>query len=73
MASNGIDKPVLNVFRMFSKMSGERLFVESDGEVLLERQQNPKVLANSRAQRFETNRGPIARCNSTHNSKRHRS
>ena len=30
LASNGIDKPVLNVFRMFSKMSGRRLRVESD-------------------------------------------
>ena len=24
LASNGIDKPVLNVFRMFNKMSGQR-------------------------------------------------
>jgi xylan 1,4-beta-xylosidase len=31
LASNGIDKPVLNVFRMFSKMSGQRLQVNSDG------------------------------------------
>lgn len=31
LASNGIDLPVLNVFRMFSKMSGERLLVESSG------------------------------------------
>jgi xylan 1,4-beta-xylosidase len=30
LASNGIDKPVLNVFRMFSRMSGRRLRVESD-------------------------------------------
>jgi xylan 1,4-beta-xylosidase len=30
LASNGIDKPVLNVFRMFSRMSGRRLGVESD-------------------------------------------
>ncbi len=30
LASNGIDKPVLNVFRMFSLMTGNRLAVESD-------------------------------------------
>ena len=29
LASNGINLPVLNVFRMFSKMSGERIAVES--------------------------------------------
>ncbi|MBN2270531.1 MAG: hypothetical protein JXN61_07955, partial [Sedimentisphaerales bacterium] len=33
LATNGIDKPVLNTFRMFSKMSGKRLAVESDGAV----------------------------------------
>jgi xylan 1,4-beta-xylosidase len=37
LASNGIDKPVLNVFRMFSKMSGQRVAVDSDGAVPLER------------------------------------
>jgi hypothetical protein len=37
LASNGIDKPVLNVFRMFSKMSGQRLSVESDHAVPLNR------------------------------------
>ena len=31
LATNGIDKPVLNVFRMFSRMDGRRLHVESDG------------------------------------------
>ena len=35
LASNGIDLPVLNVFRMFSKLSGERVAVHSDGEVPL--------------------------------------
>ena len=29
LASDGIDLPVLNVFRMFAKMSGQRLAVES--------------------------------------------
>ena len=36
LATNGIDKPVLNVFRMFAKMSGERLAVESDDAVSLD-------------------------------------
>ncbi|MCI0540108.1 MAG: hypothetical protein L0Z50_33295 [Verrucomicrobiales bacterium] len=36
LASNGIDKPVLNVFRMFSKMGGRRLTVESSSAVPLE-------------------------------------
>jgi xylan 1,4-beta-xylosidase len=35
LATNGIGKPVLNVFRMFSKMSGQRLAVESDGAIAL--------------------------------------
>jgi xylan 1,4-beta-xylosidase len=36
LASNGIDKPVLNVFRMFSKMRGQRLPVKSDGALTLD-------------------------------------
>jgi xylan 1,4-beta-xylosidase len=36
LASNGIDKPVLNVFRMFSKMSGRRLVAQSDSSIPLE-------------------------------------
>ncbi len=36
LASNGIDKPVLNVFRMFSRMEGQRLRVDSDAAVPLE-------------------------------------
>lgn len=35
LATNGIDKPVLNVFRMFSKMDGFRLPVTSDHAVSL--------------------------------------
>lgn len=35
LATNGIDKPVLNVFRMFSKMDGFRLPVASDHAVPL--------------------------------------
>jgi xylan 1,4-beta-xylosidase len=36
LASNGIDKPVLNVFRMFSKLGNERLHCVSDSETSLE-------------------------------------
>ena len=36
LASNGLDKPVLNVFRMFAKMSGQRAVVESDHGLPLE-------------------------------------
>ena len=36
LASNGIDKPVLNVFRMFAKMRGQRLAAESDNAISLE-------------------------------------
>ena len=36
LATNGLDKPVLNVFRMFGLMRGERVKVESSGAVDLE-------------------------------------
>ncbi len=36
LASNGIDLPVLNVFRMFGKMGGQRVSVTSSAEVPLE-------------------------------------
>ena len=36
LASNGIDKPVLNVFRMFARMNGQRLTAESDAAIPLE-------------------------------------
>lgn len=36
LATNGIDKPVLNVFRMFSRMEGDRLTVTSDAAVPLD-------------------------------------
>jgi len=36
LATNGVDKPVLNVFRMYSMMSGRRLPVHSGGAVELE-------------------------------------
>jgi xylan 1,4-beta-xylosidase len=36
IATGGIDMPVLNVFRMFSRMSGEELRVQSDSAVSLD-------------------------------------
>ena len=36
VASGGIDLPVMNVFRMFSKMPGQRLAVESDAAASLD-------------------------------------
>jgi xylan 1,4-beta-xylosidase len=36
LASNGLDKPVLNVFRMFSRMQGRRIKADSDHAVPLE-------------------------------------
>jgi xylan 1,4-beta-xylosidase len=35
LATNGIDLPVLNVFRMFAKMTGKRVPAESDGALPL--------------------------------------
>ena len=42
LASNGIDLPVLNVFRMLARMSGQRLMTRSSSEVPLD-----EILANS--------------------------
>jgi xylan 1,4-beta-xylosidase len=36
LATNGIDKPVLNIFRMAGLMQGDRVKVESDGRVPLD-------------------------------------
>jgi len=36
LATNGVDKPVLNVFRMFGMMSGDRVGTESTGAVPLD-------------------------------------
>jgi xylan 1,4-beta-xylosidase len=36
LATNGVDKPVLNVFRMFAKMGGRRVDALSDGAVPLD-------------------------------------
>lgn len=36
LATNGVDKPVLNVFRMFGLMRGERVITTSTGQVALD-------------------------------------
>jgi xylan 1,4-beta-xylosidase len=36
LASNGLDLPVLNIFRMFAKMDGQRVAATSSGEVPLD-------------------------------------
>jgi len=36
LATNGVNKPVMNVFRMFSMMDGQRIEVYSDGEIPLD-------------------------------------
>jgi xylan 1,4-beta-xylosidase len=36
LATNGVDKPVLNVFRMAGLMSGERVMTSSTGQVSLD-------------------------------------
>ena len=36
LATNGVDKPVLNVFRMAGLMSGERVATSSTGQIRLD-------------------------------------
>ncbi|QEL20922.1 GH39 family glycosyl hydrolase [Limnoglobus roseus] len=37
LATNGLDLPVMNVFRMFAKMGGKRVAAESDGAIPLDK------------------------------------
>ncbi len=46
LATNGIDKPVLNVFRMLGMMGGDRLAVESTGALTLETIRDNSVRGN---------------------------
>jgi xylan 1,4-beta-xylosidase len=45
LATNGIDKPVLNVFRMFGRMTGGRVAVESTGALPLDEVRDGSVRA----------------------------
>jgi xylan 1,4-beta-xylosidase len=48
LSTNGVNKPVLNVFRMFSKMGGNRLPVTSDSAVTL-----PEILRSGVRQKAD--------------------
>jgi len=56
LASNGIDLPVLGVFRMFSKMDGERVKAWSSAEVPLESILKDGVRGNPDVAAFATSR-----------------
>jgi xylan 1,4-beta-xylosidase len=45
LATNGVDKPVLNVFRMFGRMTGGRVAVESTGALPLDEVRDGSVRA----------------------------
>jgi len=47
LATNGVDKPVLNVFRMFALMSGNRVSTSSTGQVPLDTIMNAGVRQTS--------------------------
>ena len=51
LATNGIDKPVLNVFRMLGLMSGDRVAVESTGSLPLDEVRDKSVTAPARRRR----------------------
>lgn len=54
LATNGVDKPVLNVFRMFSKMGGDLLKVEAKGMYRLD------AILESGVRGVETDLGALA-------------
>ena len=54
LATNGVDKPVLNVFRMFGKMKGERVAVESTGMYPLQ------TITDSSVRKLQSDVGAIA-------------
>jgi xylan 1,4-beta-xylosidase len=57
LATNGIDKPVLNVFRMLAKMSGDRVAVESDGAISLDRMMRRGVRGKPDVSAFASRNG----------------
>jgi xylan 1,4-beta-xylosidase len=54
LATNGVDKPVLNVFRMFAKMKGNRVAVES------ERMYSLQMILDSSVRGAKTDIGALA-------------
>ena len=59
LATNGINKPVFNVFRMFSMMQGERLKVTSDYEVPLDEIIEESVRGNPDVSALASKKGDI--------------
>ena len=57
LATNGINKPVFNVFRMFSMMEGERVKVISDYEIPLEKILKESVREKPDVSAFASKRG----------------
>jgi xylan 1,4-beta-xylosidase len=57
LASNGIDKPVLNVFRMFARMSGQRLSIQSDRAISLDEMMRAGVRAEPDVSAFASRDG----------------
>ncbi len=57
LATNGIDKPVLNVFRMLGQMGGERIAVESTGAMMLEAIRDTGVRANPEVNALASRQG----------------
>ncbi len=45
LATNGVDKPVLNIFRMFGLMKGDRVSVDSSGSLPLDEVRDKSVTA----------------------------
>ena len=61
LATNGIDLPVLNVFRMFSLMGGQRVAVQSSGEVGARRHPRGRRARRTRRRRArEPRRGRLS-------------
>jgi xylan 1,4-beta-xylosidase len=54
LATNGVDKPVINVFRMFGLMNGERVRTESNGAVALDTLLNAGVRESADIEAFAT-------------------
>ena len=54
LATNGVDKPVLNVFRMFALMNGDRVSTSSTGQVPLDTLVSTGVRTSSDVDAFAT-------------------
>jgi xylan 1,4-beta-xylosidase len=57
LSTNGIDKPVLNVFRMLGRMKGDRVAVQSSGALTLDEVRDNSVRAQSDVPALATHDG----------------